>query len=173
MLMMMLTSIGSDPRIIVLARASLAIARALARIARRRRSTSERLFSVSARLPPVSRCTFSAIMKKRNSGAVIRFAMSHNRLSRSRPTRMPASMPRSSAPSGSPISWPALMMASVTGRAGAQRPHHQVDRFRKQRDKARDAFAAHAADDVMRKEQPDRRARQQARNEAEAGEDDQ
>ena len=38
-----MTRIGSEPRIIVLARASLAMARALARIARRRRSTSDEI----------------------------------------------------------------------------------------------------------------------------------
>src|SRR5256885_614662 len=65
---MTVTMNGSEPRIIVLARASLAIARAFASIVRRRRNTSERLLSVSARLPPVSRCTLRAMMKKRNSG---------------------------------------------------------------------------------------------------------
>ena len=39
----------------------------------------ERLASVSARLPPVSRCTLNAMMKKRNSGASMRLAMSHSR----------------------------------------------------------------------------------------------
>src|SRR3989442_394340 len=83
------------------------IVRAFARIARRPRRTSERLFKVAARLPPVSRCTLSAMMKNRNSDTVMRLAMSHSSESRSRPSRMPASMPRNSTPIGSPISWPA------------------------------------------------------------------
>src|SRR5712691_11453899 len=113
---MIVTRTGSEPRIAVLARASLAIARAFARIARRPRKTRERLFNVSARLPPVSRCTLSAMMKNRNSDTSMRLAMSHSSESRSRPSFMPASMPRNSTPIGSPISWPALTIASVIGR---------------------------------------------------------
>ena len=99
------------------ARVSLDIARTLARICRRRRSTSARLARVSARLPPVSRCTLSAMMKKRNSGASMRLAMSHSSASRSRPEPHAGSRPgRSSSPTGSPISRPAPMIASLIGR---------------------------------------------------------
>ncbi len=131
----------------MLARASLAMARALARIARRRRSTSDKLFSVSARLPPVSRCTLSAMMKKRNSGASMRLAISHSRLSRSRPSRMPASILRNSAPTGSRD-----LMAGADDRLAdrqtrAQRPHHQIDGFGKQADESSDAPLSHAPDD--------------------------
>ncbi len=110
-----MTRTGIPPRIIVVALVSLDIARTLARICRRRRSTSARLASVSARLPPVSRCTLSAMIKKRNSGTSMREAMSHNRVSRSRPMRIPASTRPSSSPTGSAISWPAPMIASLIG----------------------------------------------------------
>src|SRR5579875_1388763 len=113
---MIMTTTGRPPRISVVARVSLAIARTLARICRLLRRTSDRLARVSAKLPPVSRCTLKAMTKKRNSGVSMRWAMSHSRASRSRPSRMPFSTPRNSPATGSPISWLAPMIASLIGR---------------------------------------------------------
>ena len=150
----------------MVARVSLAIACAFACICRRRRRTSERLESVSARLPPVSRCTLRAMTKKRNSGASMRLAVSHSRLSRSRPIFMPPSTRRSSAPTGSAISWPAPTIASLTGRPERSARTIRSIASGNKLDEGSQAALSHASDDQVRKRHSDQQSEQQARHDA-------